>query len=55
MRRSMDDGKRFYDKPDFWPRLVGGIFLLIFIIVFRTEMLLVLRLMIYAARMGTFC
>ena len=47
MRRSMDDGKRFYDKPDFWPRLVGGILILVFIAVFRAEILLVLRLMIF--------
>ena len=47
MRRSMDDGKRFYEKPDFWPRMVGGVFLLLFIVVFRTEILQVLRVMIF--------
>ena len=39
----MDDGKRFYERPVFWPRLIGGIFLLSFVIAFRSEILLFLR------------
>ena len=39
----MDDGKRFYERPVFWPRLIGGILLFIFIIAFRSEILLLLR------------
>ena len=41
----MDDGKRFYERPVFWPRLIGGIFLLSFIIAFRSEILLFLRVL----------
>jgi hypothetical protein len=44
----MDDGKRFYERPIFWPRLVGWIFLLAFVIAFRSEILVLLKL-IYAA------
>lgn len=39
----MDDGKRFYEKPNFWPRLIGVIFLFFFVVSFRSELLLVLR------------
>ncbi len=45
MRRSRDDGKRFYERPDFWPRIMGGTFLLIFVVAFHSEIFLVLRLM----------
>ena len=46
MRHSLDDGKRFYERPDFWPRLIGGIFLLIFVVSFRAEILVALRMII---------
>jgi len=42
----MDDGRRFYELPDFWPRLIGGILLFIFVIAFHSELLLVLRLIL---------
>jgi hypothetical protein len=42
----MDNGKRFYEQPDFWPRLIGLIFLFTFVVSFRSELLLVFRLMI---------
>jgi hypothetical protein len=42
----MDDGKRFYERPVFWPRLIGGILLLIFVIAFRSELLLFLQVVL---------
>ncbi len=42
----MDDGRRFYERPVFWPRLIGGILLLIFVIAFRSELLLFLRVLL---------
>jgi hypothetical protein len=42
----MADGKRFYEQPIFWPRLIGGIFLLLFGIAFRSEMLIFLHLIL---------
>jgi hypothetical protein len=42
----MDDGKRFYERPVFWPRLIGGILLFIFVIAFRSEILLLLRMLL---------
>jgi hypothetical protein len=42
----MDDGKRFYERPLFWPRLIGGILLLIFGIAYRSEIYLLLRLVL---------
>ncbi len=41
----MDDGKRFYERPVFWPRLIGGIFLLSYVIAFRSEILVFLRVL----------
>jgi hypothetical protein len=46
MKRSMDDRRRFYERPDFWPRLIGGTFLFIFVIAFHSEILLALRLIL---------
>lgn len=40
----MDDGKRFYERSVFWPRLIGAIFLLIFIIAFWSEFSILLQL-----------
>ena len=42
----MDDGKRFYERPVFWPRLIGVLFLLIFGMIYRSEILLSLQLII---------
>jgi hypothetical protein len=42
----MDDGRRFYKRPDFWPRLIGVTFLFTFVVSFHSELLLVWRLMI---------
>jgi hypothetical protein len=42
----MDDGRRFFEKPNFWPRLFGVLFLLIFLIIFRSELLLIWQLMV---------
>lgn len=42
----MDDGKRFYERPDFWPRLIGVTFLFTFVVSFCSEIILVWRLMI---------
>ncbi len=42
----MSDGRHSYAKSDFWPRLVGVILLFVFVIIFRSEFLLVLRLLI---------
>lgn len=42
----MDDSKRFYKWPDFWPRLIGVTFLFTFVVSFHSELLLVWRLMI---------
>jgi hypothetical protein len=42
----MDDGKRFYDRPVFWPRLIGGIVLLVFGVAFRSEILIFLQLVL---------
>jgi hypothetical protein len=47
----MSDGNRFYEKPDFWPRLVGLIFLLFFVVSFRAELLLVLRLVVFLVQL----
>jgi len=41
----MDDNRHFYEKPAFWPRLLGGIFLLLFVIAFRLEIWQLLRLL----------
>jgi hypothetical protein len=46
MNRSMDDGRRFYERPDFWPRVIGGTFLFIFVVAFHAEILLALRLIL---------
>jgi hypothetical protein len=46
MRGSMDDGKHFYEKPDFWPNLIRAIFLFTFLISFRSELLIVLRMLL---------
>ncbi len=40
----MDDDKRFYERPVFWPRLIGAIFLLIFGIAFHFEIFILLHL-----------
>jgi hypothetical protein len=42
----MDDGKRFYERPDFLPRLIGVTFLITFVVSFRLEFLVVLRFLI---------
>ena len=42
----MDDGKRFYERPDFLPRFIGVTFLITFVVSFRSEFLVVLRFMI---------
>jgi len=42
----MDDEKRFYERPDFLPRLIGIIFLIIFVVSFHSEFLVVLRFLI---------
>lgn len=42
----MDDGKRFYERPVFWPRLIGGTFLFIFLVSFRSEIFVVLRVLV---------
>jgi hypothetical protein len=39
----MDDGKRFYERTAFWPRLIGAIFGLFFLIVFHSELFILLR------------
>ncbi len=46
MIRSMGDGKHFYERPNFWPRLIGGAFLLAFLVAFYSEIILVLRLVV---------
>jgi len=33
----MEDDKRFYQRPEFWPRLIGGGFLLAFVIAYWPE------------------
>lgn len=39
----MDDRKRFYERPAFWPRFIGALFLLIFVIAFRAEIGVLLK------------
>ena len=42
----MDHGKFFFERPSFWPRLVGWTILFIFLVSFRSEVSVVLRLML---------
>jgi hypothetical protein len=44
--RNMDNDRRFYERPAFWPRLIGGIFLLIFVIAFHSEVFILIRLIL---------
>jgi len=46
LMRIMDNDKRFYERPVFWPRLIGGIFLLIFVIAFHSEVFILIRLIL---------
>jgi hypothetical protein len=50
----MADKRRFYERPVFWPRLIGAIFLLIFGIAFHTEIFILLRLLIAIPRLFLF-
>ena len=47
----MDDGKRFYERSVFWPRLIGVISLLTFGIAFHSEILVVLRVLLAIIQM----
>ncbi len=42
----MDDGKRISERPVFWPRLIGGMLLLVFGIAFRSEILIFFRVVL---------
>src|SRR3990172_5824160 len=46
MVRSMGDGKHFYERPGFWPRLIGGVFLFTFLVAFSSEIRLVYRILV---------
>jgi len=42
----MDDNRHYYERPNFWPRLFGVIFIILFVIAFRLELFLLLRLIV---------
>jgi len=39
----MDDNQRFYERPTFWPHIFGGVFFFLFVLAFRSQLLLALR------------